>query len=236
MRRSEINAIIRDVDAFLREHQFYLPPWAHWPPDVWAAKGEAVRQIVERGLGWDVTDFGRGDFARTGLAAFTLRNGSLEDLRAGTGELYCEKALIVGVDQVTPLHFHWTKTEDIINRGGGKLVIRLYNATEDGTLGGAQVTVRTDGIARTVAAGGTIVLSPGESITLVPYCYHTFWSVDGPVLAGEVSVVNDDEADNRFYEPLGRFPEIVEDEPPLYLTVRDYERYCALDVWGALPT
>jgi D-lyxose ketol-isomerase len=227
MKRSEINAAIRDADAFLGQCRFYLPPWAHWSPDAWATKAEAVRRIVERGLGWDVTDFGRGDLHRIGLVAFTLRNGALEDLREGSGELYCEKALIVGVDQVTPLHFHWTKTEDIINRGGGKLVLRLYNATEDGSLADTHVTVHTDGIARTVTAGGTIVLSPGESITLVPYCYHTFWAVGGPVLAGEVSVVNDDERDNRFYELLGRFPEIVEDEPPLYLTVRDYERYSA---------
>jgi D-lyxose ketol-isomerase len=230
MKRSEINAIIRHADAFMAEHQFYLPPFAHWSMDTWAAKGEAVRQIVERGLGWDVTDFGCGDFGRSGLAAFTLRNGSLRDLRAGAGELYCEKALIVGVDQVTPLHFHWTKTEDIINRGGGNLVIQLYNANEEEALGEGEVTVRTDGIARTVAAGGTIVLSPGESITLVPYCYHTFWAIQGTVLAGEVSVVNDDEADNRFYESLGRFPDIVEDEPPLYLTVRDYGRHDELDL------
>ena len=230
MKRSEINAAIRDADAFLMERQFYLPPWSHWPPDVWTAKGEAVRQIVERGLGWDVTDFGRGDFRHVGLTGFTLRNGSLEDLRKGSGELYCEKALIVGVDQVTPLHFHWTKTEDIINRGGGQLVLRLYNATGDGELADTPVMVRTDGIRRTVAAGSTLTLSSGESITLVPYCYHAFWAADGVVLVGEVSVVNDDEADNRFYEPLGRFPEVVEIEPPLYLTVSDYERHGLLDV------
>jgi D-lyxose ketol-isomerase len=230
MKRSEINAIIRDVDALLREHRFYLPPFAHWSPDAWAAKGDAVQQIAERGLGWDVTDFGRGEFVRSGLAAFTLRNGSLADLKAGTGELYCEKALIVGVDQVTPLHFHWTKTEDIINRGGGKLIVQLYNASEKEALADSPVTVRTDGIARTVPAGGRVVLGPGESITLVPHCYHTFWAAEDIVLAGEVSLVNDDAADNRFHEPLGRFPEIVEDEPPLYLLVGDYARYCALDL------
>lgn len=227
MKRSEINAAIRDADAFLGERQFYLPPWAHWSPEAWAAQEGAVQQILERGLGWDVTDFGRGDFHRVGLTAFTLRNGLLADLRAGRGELYCEKALIVGGDQVTPLHFHWTKTEDIINRGGGQLVLRLYNATDEGALADTPVTVRTDGIARTVTAGGTLTLTPGESITLVPYCYHTFWAMGGTVLTGEVSLVNDDEADNRFYEPLGRFPEVMEDEPPLYLTVSDYER-CGL--------
>ena len=225
MKRSKINNIIREADVFLKQHQFPLPPFAYWTPEQWAGKGEEVRQIVDRRLGWDMTDFGQGDFENIGLSNFTLRNGSLEDLKRGRGELYCEKMLIVGVDQVTPLHFHWTKTEDIINRGGGKLVIQLYNATEDEGLTDTDVTVRIDGIERTVKAGGTVVLSPGESITLVPYCYHKFWAAESRVLAGEVSIVNDDDADNRFFEPVGRFPEIEENEPPLYLMVKDYERY-----------
>jgi D-lyxose ketol-isomerase len=131
MKRSEINAVIRDVDRFLQEHRFHLPPFAHWSPDAWAAKGNAVRQIVERGLGWDVTDFGRGEFERAGLAAFTLRNGSLADLQAGTGELYCEKALIVGSSSsTTPLRREaWPKATSlcapmashVLSRQGGAL-------------------------------------------------------------------------------------------------------------------
>jgi D-lyxose ketol-isomerase len=225
MKRSEINSIIRESDAFLKRYQFLLPPFAYWTPDEWAGKGEEARQIVERRLGWDMTDFGQEDFGRVGLSNFTLRNGSLADLKRGKGQLYCEKILIVGVDQVTPLHFHWTKTEDIINRGGGRLVIQLYNATEEEELADSDVIVFTDGIQRRVKAGDTVILDPGESITLVPYCYHAFWAVDSPVLAGEVSLVNDDNSDNRFYEPIGRFPRIVEDEPPLYLMVNDYEKY-----------
>lgn len=225
MKRSEINEIIREADAFLKSYQFLLPPFAYWTPEEWASKGDEVRQIVERRLGWDMTDFGQENFEKVGLSNFTLRNGSLADLKQGMGQLYCEKILIVGVDQVTPLHFHWNKTEDIINRGGGKLVIQLYSATKEESLADSDVTVYTDGMERRVNAGGTIVLSPGESITLIPYCYHAFWSTGSPVLAGEVSLVNDDNSDNRFYEPIGRFPQIVEDEPPLYLMVNDYEKY-----------
>ena len=33
---------------------------------------------------------------------------------------------------------------------------------------------------------------------------------------------NDDNTDNRFYEPLGRFPEIEEDEPPYRLLCTEY--------------
>lgn len=225
MKRSQINDIIRQADAFLRERRFYLPPFAFWSPQQWRDVGQDGRQIVERALGWDITDFGRGQFERFGLVLFTIRNGVADDLKKGKGELYCEKMLIGQVDQITPLHFHWTKTEDIINRGGGKLVVQLYNATEDGQLMESDVLVVTDGLRRSVPAGGAIVLSPGESITLVPYCYHAFWAVEEPVLIGEVSLVNDDAHDNRFYEPVGRFPEIEEDEAPHYLLVGDYAAY-----------
>lgn len=225
MKRSEINAILRDADAFLKQHQFYLPPFAYWTPEEWGAKGAEVGEIVDRHLGWDITDFGQGDYEHIGLFVFTLRNGNPESLKTGHGKLYAEKILVTDVDQVTPMHFHWIKMEDIINRGGGKLVVQLYNATEDEKLADTDVTVKIDGISRTVAAGETVTLSPGESITLPQRCYHKFWGAEERVLIGEVSLVNDDNTDNRFYEPVGRFPEIEEDEPPLHLLVNDYDRY-----------
>lgn len=225
MKRSEINLIMRDADAFLKQHKFYLPPFAFWTPEDWATKGEEVREIVDRQLGWDITDFGQGDYEKIGLFIFTIRNGTLENLKRGQGKVYAEKILIVDVDQVTPMHFHWNKTEDIINRGGGKLVIQLYNSTEDEELADTNVTVSLDGVQRTVKAGESVVLSPGESITLPTYLYHKFWGAENRVLVGEVSMVNDDDIDNCFHEPVGRFPEIEEDEPPLYLLVKDYPKY-----------
>ena len=223
MRRSEINAIIGDAIRFVEECNFYLPPFAYWTPAEWAAKGEKAREILECQLGWDVTNLGQGDFRNLGLVLFTLRNGKPENLRSGQGKLYAEKAMISNVEQVTPMHFHWVKTEDIINRAGGKLAIQLYNSTPDGELADTPVTVSTDGVRRTVQAGDVVVLRPGESITLEPYCYHKFWAEESRVLIGEVSSVNDDNADNRFHQPMGRFPEIEEDEPPLHLMVTDYE-------------
>ena len=44
----------------------------------------------------------------------------------------------------------------------------------------------------------------------------------GDVLIGEVSMCNDDNTDNRFYESVGRFPEIEEDEPPYRLLCNEY--------------
>jgi D-lyxose ketol-isomerase len=223
MKRSEINAIMQDARAFIDSHGFKLPPFAFWSPEDWTARGGAVREIVNHGLGWDITDFGLGDYYNTGLFLFTIRNGAPENLKTGRGKLYAEKLLISGVNQVTPLHYHWIKTEDIINRGGGKLAIQLYNGTEDGSLTDDDVTVQVDGLTRTVKAGGVIRLTPGESITLEPYCYHKFWAEEAPALIGEVSTVNDDATDNRFYEPIGRFPTVEEDVAPLHYLVTDYK-------------
>jgi len=225
VKRSEINTIMREADAFIRERGFYLPPFAYWTTAEWSTKGEEVREIVENGLGWDITDFGGGEYARRGLFLFTLRNGHPSNWETMEGKLYAEKIMVVGVDQITPMHFHWSKAEDIINRGGGRLAIQLYNATEDDELADTDVTVRIDGVERVVRAGDTVFLSPGESITLPTRMYHKFWGVESRVLAGEVSLVNDDARDNRFYEPMPRFSEIDEDVPPLHLLVQDYARY-----------
>ena len=225
MKRSEINAIMRDADAFIRAHGFQLPPFAYWTPEEWKSKNADVREIVEHHLGWDITDFGSGDYERRGLFLFTVRNGHTENLKTMRGKVYAEKIMVVGVNQVTPMHFHWLKTEDIINRGGGKLVVQLYNSTTADGLADSGVHVSTDGVERVVKAGETVVLAPGESITLTPRLYHAFWGAESRVLVGEVSSVNDDNTDNRFYEPVGRFPVIEEDEPPLHLLVNDYSHY-----------
>jgi D-lyxose ketol-isomerase len=229
VKRSKVNAIMHDVDAFVRKQGFHLPPFAYWTPEDWRTKGDEVREIVENGLGWDITDFGCGDYENYGLFLFTLRNGNPRNWETGQGKLYAEKIMVVGANQVTPMHFHWRKMEDIINRGGGKLMIQLYNATEDGDLADTDVTVSMDGVKRILKAGEIVALSPGESITLVPGCYHKFWGAESRALIGEVSLVNDDYVDNRFHEPTGRFPEIEEDEPPLYLLCTDYPRYYHLD-------
>lgn len=226
MKRSEINAIMRDADAFIKQHQFHLPPFAYWTPDEWRAKGAEAREIVEHGLGWDITDFGQGHYDELGLFLFTIRNGAVENLKTGRGKVYAEKLLIVGVDQITPFHFHWQKTEDIINRGGGTLCIQLYNSTDDEALEeGTDVTVSLDGVIHTMPAGSIVRLGPGASITLTTGLYHKFWAETGRVLCGEVSTVNDDHTDNRFLDPIGRFADIDEDEPLLHLLVGDYGSY-----------
>jgi D-lyxose ketol-isomerase len=226
MKRSEINDIIRSADAFLRERQFYLPPFAYWTPEEWQAKGPEAAEIVRAQMGWDITDFGGGDFYQQGLFLFTIRNGFPQNLVKGEGKLYAEKVLIVEKDQVTPMHFHWSKMEDIINRGGGTLVIKLFGSTTEENIDHySPVEVVTDGVIRRLEAGGALRLQPGESITLTPGLYHAFWAEGERTLVGEVSLVNDDTTDNHFHHAQGRFPTIEEDVPPLHLLVGDYARY-----------
>ncbi len=223
MKRSEINQLIKNSIEFFNQMNFKLPPWAYWNPEDWRGKYETCNEIVDNMLGWDLTDFGSGDFLKQGLILFTIRNGNQQKDKKS----YAEKIMIVEEMQETPMHFHWSKMEDIINRGGGNLVIELYNSDKNEDFSSEDIEVKIDGINRTVSAGGSVILTPGESICLVPGVYHRFYGEKGKgkVLVGEVSAVNDDSSDNRFYVPVGRFPDIVEDEKPLHLLVSDLTKY-----------
>lgn len=220
MKRSEINKIMKDAVDFLNEMNFKLPPFAFWSPEEWATKGHEYDEIRDNMLGWDITDFGYGDYKKIGLLMFTLRNGNFNDKKYI--KPYAEKLLIAEEGQVTPYHFHWSKMEDIINRGGGELVVQVYNSTEDGQFADTDVDIYVDGRHYTVPAGGLVRLQPGEGISIQSGMYHKFWAEGGKVMLCEVSKVNDDRVDNRFYEQTGRFPEIEEDEKPLYLLGNEY--------------
>lgn len=222
MKRSEINAIIKDFEAKLAACQFALPPFLSFTPAAWAEKGHEYDEIRDNGLGWDVTDYGAGRFDEMGLSLITIRNGNVHDDRYPKS--YAEKIMMLYEGQVSPNHFHWNKMEDIINRGGGNVVFRLWNAGPDRELTDTAVEVCRDGRRYRVAAGSEVVLTPGESLTLYPYVYHEFRVQTGTgfALIGEVSMCNDDHADNRFYEPIGRFPVIEEDEPPYRLLCTEY--------------
>jgi D-lyxose ketol-isomerase len=223
MKRSEVNAIITDAKNFFAIQKFMLPEWAGWSPDKWKGAYEKCSEIIDNKLGWDITDFGGGDFYRKGLTLFTIRNGSWQR----KNKMYCEKIMIADEEQVTPMHFHWNKTEDIINRGGGNLVMELYRATRQDKLSDDPVTVSIDGVLVVVKSGDPLILKPGQSICLTPGLYHRFYGEKGKgrVLIGEVSMVNDDENDNRFYDKVGRFPDIEEDVEPVHLLVNDYSKY-----------
>lgn len=220
MKRSEINKILLENIEFIDKMNFKLPKFAYFTPEEWKEKGHEYDEIRENMLGWDVTDYGHGNYRNIGLFLFTIRNGNINK----PWKNYAEKLLISDEDQYSPMHFHHNKMEDIINRGGGNLIVEVYNATDDDQLADTDVTVFIDGHTEVVPAGTKIRLTPGESITLPQRQYHAFWAEKGfgKVLIGEVSMVNDDNVDNRFYETQGRFPTIEEDEEPIYLLCNEY--------------
>ena len=225
MKRSEINSAIAKAKERLSEFKITLPMFGYWTPEDVAENKCKISHIKERMLGWDVTDFGTGDFKTTGAVLFTLRNSDKNDKENRAP--YAEKYIILSdeTEQKIPLHYHIDKTEDIINRGGGILLVKLYNKGEDGGLDKeSDVVVYMDAIKYVITAGSIVEVTPGNSITLEPFVYHSFWAKAGAgmLIAGEVSKANDDNNDNIFFETSERFCEIEEDEAPLHLLVNEY--------------
>jgi len=224
MKRSRINAALKELEAMCGKYCCYLPPFCSFTPEQWQSIGHEYDEVRECMLGWDITDFGQGRFDSFGFSLITIRNGS-QQMPEKYPKVYAEKLLYLKEGQAAPNHFHWYKTEDIINRGGGNVLIRVYNSLEDETVDRkSDVTVYLDGRAAVVPAGTQVRLAPGESIYIYQGLYHDF-EVEpgsGAVLLGEVSQCNDDNVDNRFEAPIGRFPDIEEDEPPYRLLCNEY--------------
>ncbi len=232
MKRSQVNKVIGEALVFCQERNFLLPPFAHWTLSDWLANHEAYQEIVDNQMGWDITDFASGDFAKVGALIFVLRNGNSNN--PAYPKPYCEKILIQAEGQLLPTHFHWKKMEDIVNRGGGTLLVALHNALSDEALDPATpVTVTMDGRSVKVPAGEPLEVGPGESVTLTPRQFHSFWVKpgSGKVLLGEVSTVADEEADNNFPDHHGRLPDIEEDEAPRHLLFKDYVLLKNPDAW-----
>ena len=226
MKRSEINRAVSWAEALLRAHHISLPLYADWSPAQWRAHRDEIGVIRRLMLGWDITDYGCGDFDSIGTVLYTLRNGSYAQPEIGVP--YCEKYLIMKDGQRLPKHYHVSKTEDIINRAGGVLQVFLWNADpETGEQLDTEVSVWQDGIRHTYAPGEKILLLPGNSISLTPYVAHIFGPKPGTgdLICGEVSKVNDDLTDNFFMERTARFPVIDEDEPPLRPMCNEYDRW-----------
>lgn len=223
MKRSVINQKIREALLFFKEMNVKLPPWGYWSISQWKQHRKDCTEIFTNGLGWDLTDFGSDDYSKSGLLLFTLRNGNLKEDRKS----YAEKIMIVDEGQLTPMHFHWSKMEDIINRGGGNLIFQLCPSNATGGFAAHEFEISLDGIRKKIQAGTELKLEPGESITLYQKLYHSFYGEKGygKVLVGEVSSVNDDHSDNHFNPPVGRFPTIEEDEAPTHLLVGDYASF-----------
>ena len=213
MKRSQVNREIRWARELLAKHGMRLPDMAYWTPEEWKKRKSELETARRLMLGWDITDFGSGDFSRLGAVLYTIRNGLMND--PGVGVPYCEKLILMREGQRLPDHYHVFKTEDIICRAGGPIAVRLWNTDCEGRATDEDVRVFTDGIARTLKAGETLFVTQGNSVTLTPRIAHIFGPApgSGDCVIGEVSKVNDDRTDNYFLEETARFPAIEEDEP-----------------------
>jgi D-lyxose ketol-isomerase len=220
MKRSFLDSRIEAMLAACARHGQRLPPFALWDEDDCRADPPAARRIAERGLGWNVVEFKPSAFATDGLSVFTLRMGDWRRLADGRGRLYAEKSVYAEDGQRTPHHYHVVKTENVINRGGGRFVVELFKVDR----AGAPLKERF----RAVKDVKTVDLGPGDRVALEPFVAHAFWAEGGAVLAGEVSLVNDDASDNYFLPALTASASIEEDRPKRYVTVRGHSRFVAL--------
>ena len=62
MKRSELNQLIQENRSFIESHGFKLPPFAYWGIEQWRNRSDEYAEMKDCQIGWDVTDFGSGDF------------------------------------------------------------------------------------------------------------------------------------------------------------------------------
>ena len=209
-----------------------LPPFASWSVEDWQKAGAEMQEARDCMLGWDVTDFGSGRFDEIGRTLFTLRNGRSNDPRYP--KPYAEKLLIEPTGQRSPMHYHRSKREDIVNRAGGNVIVVLRSVAPDDTPGTDELIVHIDGKSQKIASGCPIRLRPGDSVTIAPRTFHQFWAEEGTGMrfgnlsysvSSEVSSVCDDWSDNVFFDSWAlRFPSIGEDEPRKYYLCHEYPK------------
>lgn len=154
---------------------------------------------------WDVTDCGLGRFNQVGLVLVNLAEHPE----------YCEKLMYSKYHQLTPMHMHRRKKEDIICRCG-RLAIELWKGYPEQTRKGEILSVCRNGESVETRNGEPFVLEAGERVTIEAGVYHAFWPESAEAIIGEVSTSNDDLHDNFFVDPdIGRFPQIEEDDSPV---------------------
>ena len=148
MKRSEINKALKELEAMCAKYKCYLPLFCNFTPEEWQEKGHEYDEVRDCMLGWDITDYGLGNFDKFGFSLITIRNGCRTQPEKYP-KVYAEKLLYLKEGQMAANHFHWFKTEDIINRGGGNCLIRVYNSLPNEEIDyESDVEVHCDGLKR----------------------------------------------------------------------------------------
>lgn len=231
LRRSTVEHCIATARAVYAHFGIALPPFSRWTTEDWTRAGADFDEVRDCMLGWDVTDFGSGDFTHIGRTLFTLRNGLMGSPRYP--KTYAEKLILDPEGQRAPAHFHRTKREDIINRGGGNIIVQLTLADADNQPAKGRLSVAVDGHTRNINSGESVRLTPGESLCIPPRTIHQFWGEQGTgyridgvgyTVSGEVSSVCDDLNDNFFLADMTRFPALDEDVQRRHYLCHEYPR------------
>ena len=215
MKRSEINQAIIESKKMMENYSWVLPQWGYWSKEDYSNEPSVSKYLKDHQMGWDVTDFGKGLFNEQGITLFCIRNGIQGNAQ---DKPYAEKLLFMREGQEIPFHSHKVKLEDIINRGGGDLAIEFVMVNEHLKEKNENINILVDGVQVEVEPHEPLILKRGQSVTVERNIYHKFYALKGTgmVMAGEVSQVNDDNNDNYFLEPVGRFTQIEEDEQPIH--------------------
>lgn len=215
MKRSLINNRIQQAIVKFKENSVLLPPQASWDFGKWKSNEKTANEWNLRNLGWDITDFGLGDYDKYGGILFTVLNS---EIASEADQPYSKKYLIRQKNQGAPLHYHAKKIETITCIGRGTLQIQVYNQGNDGELDKEKkVKILINSFLEELTPGSIIKLKPGESIRIPNRLYHSFKALDNYVISEEVSGVNNDKNDNFWLSNVGRFPEIKEDVKPTFL-------------------
>lgn len=64
-------------------YRFPLPPFCALTPQDWQNLGHEYDEVRELMLGWDITDYGKGDFDLFSFSLITIRNGNRFNLSVG---------------------------------------------------------------------------------------------------------------------------------------------------------
>ena len=101
MKRSEVNAALRELEAMCEKYHCYLPPFCHFTPEQWQEIGHEYDEVRDCMLGWDITDYGLGNFDKFGFSLITIRNGN-RAMAEKYPKVYAEKLLYLKGDSTRP--------------------------------------------------------------------------------------------------------------------------------------
>jgi len=228
MKRSEIDSAIERAIKNAKNFGVALPAWVEWPSQQFEANADGIRH---QKLGWKVVDFGVGDFEHCGLVILALCSSLLDDageplakpVRVGDYDYpvtsFSRKYLFVQAGQTEPHHFHRQKArKEVSVIAGAPVRFELAWAENDTTLSSLDVNVAVDGIWHSLPAGGTVTISPGETITLPGNLSHIISVAEGgpDTIMMETSTANNDRSDNIFPFMTPTSKPVIEDAKARY--------------------